>query len=73
MQQKSQDKTDLSVFCLPPSVFKVPNDLLDEGKTPKLVEILVFLMLLIVFATDCRYNPQGEWIYDNLTGLIAVF
>ena len=37
-------------------------------KTPNLVGILTFLMLLIVFAADSRYNFQGEWICDNLTG-----
>jgi len=27
-----------------------------------------FLMLLIVFAADSRYNSQGEWACDNLAG-----
>ncbi len=31
-------------------------------------EFLAFLMLLIVFAADCRYNSQGEWTCGKLAG-----
>jgi hypothetical protein len=36
------------------------NDWLEEIKTPNMVEILTFLMLLIVFAANGRYNCRGE-------------
>jgi hypothetical protein len=31
-------------------------------------EFLAFLMLLIVFTADCRYNSQGEWACGKLAG-----
>ena len=44
-----------------------------KWKTPKLAEILPFLMLLIVFVADSRYNSQGEWACDKITGLYSSF
>jgi len=39
-----------------------------KATNAKVAEILPFLLLLIVFAADSRYNFQGEWICDNLAG-----
>jgi hypothetical protein len=44
------------------------NDWPERVKMGDLAEINVFVMLLIVFVVNSRYNFRPEWTWDNLTG-----